>query len=113
MTFTIDKVNPGVPSAEVALWKAIPILSDLVNDAHILASHVLPLVEEPAEDWYVAYHHDAPSTPTLCRSSSGLRVLRPESTTIPHGEPSVASWDPFSKNVTSASITARYQITPA
>ena len=60
MTFTIDKVNPGVPPAEVALWKAIPILSDLVNDTHFLASHVLPLVEEPAEDWYVAYCQDDP-----------------------------------------------------
>jgi predicted metal-dependent enzyme (double-stranded beta helix superfamily) len=60
MTFTIDKVNPGVPPAEVALWKAIPILSDLVNDANFLASHVLPLVEEPAEDWYVAYCQDDP-----------------------------------------------------
>ena len=60
MTVTIDKVNPGVPPAEVALWKAIPILSDLVNDTHFLASHVLTLVEEPAEDWYVAYRHDDP-----------------------------------------------------
>jgi predicted metal-dependent enzyme (double-stranded beta helix superfamily) len=61
MTFTIDKVNPGVPTAEEALWKAIPILSDLVNDTHFLASHVLPLVDEPAEDWYVAYRHDDPA----------------------------------------------------
>ena len=60
MAFTLDKVSPGVPPAEVALWKAIPILSDLVNDTHFLASHVLPLVEEPAEDWYVAYRHDDP-----------------------------------------------------
>ena len=60
MTYTIDKVNPGVLPAEVALWKAIPILSDLVNDAIFLVSHVLPLVEEPAEDWYVAYRHDDP-----------------------------------------------------
>jgi predicted metal-dependent enzyme (double-stranded beta helix superfamily) len=56
MTFTIDKVNPGVPPAE-----AILILSDLVNDTHFLASHVLPLVDEPAEDWYVAYRHDDPA----------------------------------------------------
>jgi predicted metal-dependent enzyme (double-stranded beta helix superfamily) len=60
MTFTIDKVNPGVPPAEVAVGEAIPILSDLVNDTHFLASHVLPLVEELAEDWYVAYRHDDP-----------------------------------------------------
>ena len=59
MTFTIDKVNPGVSTAEEALWKAI--LSDLVNDTHFLASHVLPLVDEPAEDWYVAYRHDDPA----------------------------------------------------
>jgi len=58
MTFTIGKVNLSVPPAEVALWKAI--LSDLVNDANFLASHVLPLVEEPAEDWYVASRHDDP-----------------------------------------------------
>ena len=60
MTFTIDKVNLSIPPAQVALGKAIPILSDLVNDAHFLASHVLPLVEEWAEDWYVAYRHDDP-----------------------------------------------------
>ena len=60
MTFTIDKVNSKIPPAEVALGKAIPILSDVVNDTHFLASHVLPLVEEPAEDWYVAYRHDDP-----------------------------------------------------
>ena len=58
MTFTIDKVNPGVSTAEEALWKAI--LSDLVNDTHFLASHVLPLIEILAEDWYVAYRHDDP-----------------------------------------------------
>jgi predicted metal-dependent enzyme (double-stranded beta helix superfamily) len=60
MTFTIDKVNPSIPPAQMALGKAIPILSDLVNDTHFLASHVLPLVEESAEDWYVAYRHDDP-----------------------------------------------------
>jgi predicted metal-dependent enzyme (double-stranded beta helix superfamily) len=58
MTFTIDKVNPRIPTAEVALGKAIPILSDLVNDTHFLASHVLPLMEESAEEWYVAYRQD-------------------------------------------------------
>jgi predicted metal-dependent enzyme (double-stranded beta helix superfamily) len=60
MMVTIDKVNPGIPPAEVALEKAIPILSHLVNDTHFLALHVLPLVEEPAEDWYVSYRHDDP-----------------------------------------------------
>ena len=60
MTFTIDKVNPSIPPAQVALGKAIPILSDLVNDTLFLASHVLPLVEESAEDWYVAYRQDDP-----------------------------------------------------
>jgi predicted metal-dependent enzyme (double-stranded beta helix superfamily) len=60
MTFTIDKVNLGVPPAEVALWRAIPLLSSLMNDVAFMDSHVLPLVEETAEDWYVAHRHDSP-----------------------------------------------------
>jgi predicted metal-dependent enzyme (double-stranded beta helix superfamily) len=60
MTFTIDKVNLSVPPAEVALWRAIPLLSSLMNDAAFMGSHVVPLVEETAEDWYVAHRHDSP-----------------------------------------------------
>ena len=60
MTFTIDKVNLSLPPAEVTLWEAIPLLSSLKNDAAFLGSHVLRLVEETAEDWYVAHRHDSP-----------------------------------------------------
>jgi predicted metal-dependent enzyme (double-stranded beta helix superfamily) len=59
MTFTLGKFNPNVLHAEVALWEAIPLLSSLMNDAAFLESHVLPLVEETAEDWYVAHRHDS------------------------------------------------------
>src|SRR5215218_10314524 len=37
-----------------------PLLSSLMNDAAFLGSQVLPLVEETAEDWYVAHRHDSP-----------------------------------------------------
>ena len=60
MTLTIDKVTPGVLPVEVALREAIPVLTDLVNDVDFLALHVLPHMEVPAEDWYVAYRHDDP-----------------------------------------------------
>ena len=58
MTFTLGKINPNVLPAEVALWDAIPLLYGLTNDAAFLASQVLPLVDETAEDWYVAHRHD-------------------------------------------------------
>lgn len=60
MTFTLGKINPNVLPAEVALWDAIPLLYGLMNDAAFLASQVLPLVDETAEDWYVAHRHDFP-----------------------------------------------------
>jgi predicted metal-dependent enzyme (double-stranded beta helix superfamily) len=60
MTFTLGKIKPNVLHAEVALWEAIPLLSSLMNDAAFLGSQVLPLVEETAEDWYVAHRHDSP-----------------------------------------------------
>jgi len=60
MTFTLGKINPNILRAEVALWDAIPLLYDLMNDAAFLASQVLPLVDETAEDWYVAHRHDFP-----------------------------------------------------
>lgn len=55
---------PYTPSAdllptEVALRRAVSILSDLAEDADFLGSHVLPLMEKSAEDWYVAYREDA------------------------------------------------------
>ena len=59
MMSTQGKINPNVLRAEVALWEAIPLLSSLMNDAAFLGSHVLPLVEETAEDWYVAHRHDS------------------------------------------------------
>ena len=64
MTFTLGKINPNVLPAEVALWDAIPLLSSLMNDAAFLDSHVLPFLEEPAEDWYVAYREDSPDKST-------------------------------------------------
>src|SRR5829696_9017711 len=88
MTFTIDKVNPGVRSVEEALWRAIPILSDRVNDTHFLHSDVLPLVEEPAEDWYVAYRHDDPEH----SYSVQVFVWPPGSATRVHDH---ASWGAF------------------
>ena len=60
MTFTLGKINPNVLPAEVALWDAIPLLYGLMNDTAFLASQVLPLVDETAEDWYVAHRHDFP-----------------------------------------------------
>jgi predicted metal-dependent enzyme (double-stranded beta helix superfamily) len=60
MTFTLGKIKPNVPHAEVALWDTIPLLSSLMDDAAFLGSRVLPLVEDTAEDWYVAHHHDSP-----------------------------------------------------
>src|SRR5829696_5560735 len=55
---------PYTPSAdllptEVALRRAVSILSDLAEDADFLGSHVLPLMEKSAEDWYVACREDA------------------------------------------------------
>jgi predicted metal-dependent enzyme (double-stranded beta helix superfamily) len=60
MTFTLGKINPNILRAEVALWDAIPLLSSLMIDTAFLGSRVLPLVEETAEDWYVAHRHDSP-----------------------------------------------------
>ena len=60
MTFTLGKIKPNVPHAEVALWDTIPLLSSLMDDAAFLGSRVLPLVEDTAEDWYVAHYHDSP-----------------------------------------------------
>ncbi len=60
MTFTLGKIKPTVLHAEVALWEAIPLLSSLKSDAAFLGSQVLPLVEDTAEDWYVAHRHDSP-----------------------------------------------------
>src|SRR5829696_4282958 len=97
MAFTIDKVNPGIPPAEVALWKAIPILSDLVNDAHFLASHVLPLVEEPAEDWYVAYHRDGPEHSYSVQVFVWPPVSRTKVNNIPSGEPFFSVVESFLK----------------
>ena len=85
MTFTLRKINPNVLPAEVALWDAIPLLSGLMNDVAFLGSHVLPLVDETAEDWYVAHRHDSPDGSSPCKSSSGLRAPGPGSTTIPPG----------------------------
>ena len=94
MTFTLGKIKPNVPHAEVALWDTIPLLSSLMDDAAFLGSRVLPLVEDTAEDWYVAHHHDSPEDPTPCKSSSGLRAPGPGSTTIPPGGDSSARSGP-------------------
>ena len=37
MTFTLGKIKPNVPHAEVALWDTIPLLSSLMDDAAFLA----------------------------------------------------------------------------
>ena len=46
---------------ELALHRAVPLLTDLVRDFAFLDSYVLPLLEEArrVEDWYVARRYDA------------------------------------------------------
>ena len=60
MTFTQYTRSLDVLPTELALRQAVPILSRLVRDPVFLDSHVLPLLDEPAEDWYVAYREDLP-----------------------------------------------------
>ncbi len=90
MTFTLNAGNPHVPSPEVALREAIPILSRLMRDRSFPDSHVLPLLKEAgrAEDWYVAYRRDAPD------SSYSLQVFvwPPGSATRIHDH---SSWGAF------------------
>jgi predicted metal-dependent enzyme (double-stranded beta helix superfamily) len=60
MTFTQYTRSLEVLPTELALRQAVPVLSCLVRDPDFLDSHVLPLLDEPAEDWYVAYREDLP-----------------------------------------------------
>jgi predicted metal-dependent enzyme (double-stranded beta helix superfamily) len=55
MTFTRYTRSPDVIPTQLALRQAIPVLSCLVRDPDFLDSYVLPFLEKPAEDWYVAY----------------------------------------------------------
>ena len=55
MTFTRYTRSPDVLPAELALRQAIPVLSCLVRAPDFLDSCVLPFLEKPAEDWYVAH----------------------------------------------------------
>jgi predicted metal-dependent enzyme (double-stranded beta helix superfamily) len=63
MMSTLDTANLDVPTPEMALRKAVPVLSRLVRDHDFLDSHVLPLLEVAgrAENWYVAYCRDDPN----------------------------------------------------
>ena len=63
MTSTLDTANLDVPTPEIALRKAVPVLSRLVRDPDFLDSHVLPLLELAgrAKNWYVAYRQDDPN----------------------------------------------------
>ena len=63
MTSTLDTANLDVPTPEMALRKAVPVLSRLVRDPDFLDSHVLPLLELAgrAKNWYVAYRQDDPN----------------------------------------------------
>jgi predicted metal-dependent enzyme (double-stranded beta helix superfamily) len=60
MTFTQYTRSLEVLPPELALRQAVPVLSRLVRDSVFLDSHILPLLDEPAEDWYVAYREDLP-----------------------------------------------------
>jgi predicted metal-dependent enzyme (double-stranded beta helix superfamily) len=60
MTFTQYTRSLEVLPTELALRQAVPVLARLVRDSVFLDSHILPLLDEPAEDWYVAYREDLP-----------------------------------------------------
>lgn len=84
---------PYAPSAdllptEVALRRAVSVLCSLAEDTDFLASHVLPLMEKQAEDWYVAHREDSPDGST----SLQVFVWPPGSATEIHDH---SSWGAF------------------
>jgi predicted metal-dependent enzyme (double-stranded beta helix superfamily) len=90
MTFTLNTGTLHVLTLELALRKAIPVLSRLVREPTFLDSPILPLLEEAgsAEDWYVAYRHDDPD----CSYSLQVFVWPPGSATRIHDH---SSWGAF------------------
>jgi predicted metal-dependent enzyme (double-stranded beta helix superfamily) len=88
MSFAPYTPSADVLPTEVALRRAVSVLSDLAEDADFLDSHVLPLIERPAGDWYVAHREDSPD------GSTSLQVFYwpPGSATEIHDH---SSWGAF------------------
>jgi predicted metal-dependent enzyme (double-stranded beta helix superfamily) len=89
MAFTLNTRNIYALPPDLTLREAVPVLSRLVRDSNFLDSHVLPLMDEAgrAEDWYVAYRHDA-----HCSYSLQIFVWHPGSATRIHDH---SSWGAF------------------
>jgi predicted metal-dependent enzyme (double-stranded beta helix superfamily) len=102
---TLNPHNPHVVPLDLAVRKAIPVLSRLVRDPDFLDSYVLPLMDEAgrAEDWYVAYRHDDPE----CSYSLQVFVWPPGSATRIHDH---SSWGAFNCVVGSV-LEERYERT--
>jgi predicted metal-dependent enzyme (double-stranded beta helix superfamily) len=103
MSFAQYTLSTDLLPTEVALRRAVSALSGLAEDADFLDSHVLPLMEQPAEDWYVAYREDAPDGST----SLQVFVWPPGSATRIHDH---SSWGAFCCVVGSV-LEARYERT--
>jgi predicted metal-dependent enzyme (double-stranded beta helix superfamily) len=88
MTFPTSTPSSHVLPPKPALRDAVAVLSHLARDPRFLASHVLPLMEKPAEDWYVAYREDSPDGST----SLQVFVWPPGSGTKIHDH---SSWGAF------------------
>jgi predicted metal-dependent enzyme (double-stranded beta helix superfamily) len=54
--------KPSDLPPELALRKAVPYLTSIVEDSTFLGTEILPLLQEAgrAKDWYVAHRYDAP-----------------------------------------------------
>ena len=88
MSFALYTPSANLLPTEVALRRAVSALSDLAEDTDFLASHVLPLMEKQAEDWYVAHREDSPDGST----SLQVFVWPPGSATEIHDH---SSWGTF------------------
>ena len=103
----------GLPT-ELALREVILVLSRAVRDPDFLASYSGlswgKREEQKTGTWPIVTM--TRTTLARCRSSSGLHGQGPGSTTIPPGEPSVASWAPSWKIATSVPMMARCQVMP-
>ncbi|HEX5849656.1 MAG TPA: cysteine dioxygenase family protein [Rubrobacter sp.] len=88
MSFTPYALDAGLLPLEVALPRAVSVLSGLAEDDDFLESHVLPFLEKPAEDWYVACREDSPDGST----SLQVFVWPPGSATEIHDH---SSWGAF------------------
>ena len=88
MTFPTSTPSSHVLAPIPALRDAVAVLSHLARDPSFLDSHVLPLMEEPAENWYVAHREDSPDGST----SLQVFVWPPGSGTKIHDH---SSWGAF------------------